>query len=282
MPNHVYSLALISFLISSPPPIAPTPPGLGKFEITIPATKMWEAGINVLAIDYRNHGASSNVIQKKSGKQVIMWGTTEYHDPLAAAAWLHTTKGFAWNKIGIYGASMGGATALIAAAKEPRLKSIWVDSPACDPWEILNHGGKKFGGGILAGISSPITDWGVAIGKSWMDDPTQWTTNQPYDVVKKYTADQSVQFVTTAGDDTVPSYVVKTCVDAAKTSKAKVSYWEYNDIKLHNTNTANKKFDKDRVADGTHVEAVLYDTDLYAKRIVDWYNSTLGMGCPAK
>jgi dienelactone hydrolase len=236
---------------------------------------MWEAGINVLAIDYRNHGKSGDTKQTKSGKKVILWGTAEYRDPLAAAEWLNKTKGFSYDRIGILGASMGAATALVAGAKEPRIKGVWADSPVCDAKEVLLHGTKKFGGGIAAGVAGPITDWAIGVGESWMDPAVKedWINNAPFKMVKTYQTDQSIQLVSAAGDNTVPAYIVDRCATDAKTSGATVDYWAWDDVKDHNTQTANKEFKTNEF--DTHVQAMLYETDEYGKRLVGFFNRTL-------
>ena len=132
---------------------------------------------------------------------------------------------------------MGGSTALVAGALESRLRGVWVDSPACDPWEVLRLGSSNFMGGILSPVAAPLTDWTIAVGKNdWMDEATrvEWDANQPYLAVKKYTAEQSLAFVSSTGDLTVPARIVKKCVDAAKTSSkaASVDYWAVDDRKV--------------------------------------------------
>ena len=52
--------------------------------------------------------------------------------------WLTATHGIPSTRIGITGASMGGATVLVAAALDPRFKAVWVDSPACDVLQVTN------------------------------------------------------------------------------------------------------------------------------------------------
>jgi len=90
-------------------------------------------GFNVLLYDLRNHGESD----RDNGRTGI--GNKEYLDTLGAWDWLNTAKGFAPGRIGIYGASLGAGTTLIAFGQEPRLAALFVDSPYADLWQVINE-----------------------------------------------------------------------------------------------------------------------------------------------
>ena len=66
------------------------------------------------------------------------YGAFEHLDVIAGMEWLTATHGIPSTRIGITGASMGGATVLVAAALDPRFKAVWVDSPACDVLQVTN------------------------------------------------------------------------------------------------------------------------------------------------
>ena len=83
-------------------------------------------GIGVLLIDLRNHGNSTVVNGRFAG------GTREYKDALAGWDWLVDVRGYAPNHVGLFGMSLGAATALIATGEEPRVAAVWEDSSYAD------------------------------------------------------------------------------------------------------------------------------------------------------
>jgi pimeloyl-ACP methyl ester carboxylesterase len=87
---------------------------------------------NVLLIDLRNHGKST----KQHPTPYATFGSKEHHDVIGAVTYLKNRFGSDY-KVGLYGASMGGATALIASARDDRLKVIYIDSPACDIYRLM-------------------------------------------------------------------------------------------------------------------------------------------------
>lgn len=79
------------------------------------------AGIALLRIDLRGHGSSS------AGR--LTYGQAERHDVLGAVDWLRAQG---HRRIGVLGASMGAASALLAAAEEPAIAALVADSPFAD------------------------------------------------------------------------------------------------------------------------------------------------------
>ena len=90
-------------------------------------------GFNVLLYDLRNHGE----LDRDNGRTGI--GNKEYLDTLGAWDWLMTAKGFAPERIGVYGGSLGAGTTLIAFSQEPRLAALFVDSPYADLRQVINE-----------------------------------------------------------------------------------------------------------------------------------------------
>jgi len=90
-------------------------------------------GFNVLLYDLRNHGESDH----DNGRTGI--GNKEYLDTLGAWDWLNTVKGFAPGRIGVYGASLGAGTTLIAFGQEPRMAALFVDSPYADLQQVIDE-----------------------------------------------------------------------------------------------------------------------------------------------
>lgn len=101
--------------------------GLGscKFAVTqlAPAGMLVRNGLNVLLIDVRDAGDSDF----EDGLSAI--GNEEYLDVLGAVDWLAYSRGISPDRVGIFGNSLGAATALIAFSQEPAVGAIFVDSP---------------------------------------------------------------------------------------------------------------------------------------------------------
>jgi pimeloyl-ACP methyl ester carboxylesterase len=91
------------------------------------------AGYNVIAMDLRNHGQSPD-----ESPPYATFGSTEYRDVLGAVDYLeHIFGPNVTNNLGLVGHSMGGSTAILAYANEPRLKALFLDSAACDVYNTL-------------------------------------------------------------------------------------------------------------------------------------------------
>lgn len=83
-------------------------------------------GYHVLTIDQRNHGESG----KAPGGRVT-FGITEANDVMAAVDLAEEKAPGA--KVAVLGISMGGATALYAAARDPRIDAILLFDPLLEP-----------------------------------------------------------------------------------------------------------------------------------------------------
>jgi dipeptidyl aminopeptidase/acylaminoacyl peptidase len=89
------------------------------------STFLWKAGFNVLMFDFRAHGA-----QRVKG-DLMSLGSYELEDFQAANEYIH--RRFAEEErgepiVGAFGGSLGAAVALVAAARDERIKAIWADS----------------------------------------------------------------------------------------------------------------------------------------------------------
>ncbi|MBM2809681.1 MAG: Dipeptidyl aminopeptidase/acylaminoacyl-peptidase-like protein [Chloroflexi bacterium] len=89
-----------------------------------------ESGFTVLLFDLRAHG--------ESGGDRLGLGWDERQDVLAGVAFLRN-RGFKPGRIGLYGASYGAGTALLAAAQAPEVGAVVADSPYADQREILSR-----------------------------------------------------------------------------------------------------------------------------------------------
>ncbi|HET9522045.1 MAG TPA: prolyl oligopeptidase family serine peptidase [Candidatus Limnocylindrales bacterium] len=101
------------------------------YTVLLPAGMLYRNGFSVLMIDLRDHGDSTYEDGRYAG------GTEEYAEVLGAWDWLQEAQGIPAERIGIYGASLGAATALIAFGHEPGMVAIWEDSSYADLNEVL-------------------------------------------------------------------------------------------------------------------------------------------------
>ena len=97
----------------------------------LPAGMLHRNGFAVLMVDLREHGEST------IDDGHFAAGTEEYQDILGAWDWLRTTRSVAPDRIGLAGVSLGAATALIAAGREPSVAGVWADSSHADLPEFI-------------------------------------------------------------------------------------------------------------------------------------------------
>ena len=97
------------------------------------------AGFSVLLYDRRAHGDSTG--------EVNSYGWLDAQDVPAAIAFLQRQEGVDPERIGIFGASLGGQVALRAAASWPEsLRAVWVDGPSlCGIEDLPPLPGEPFG-----------------------------------------------------------------------------------------------------------------------------------------
>jgi alpha-beta hydrolase superfamily lysophospholipase len=89
------------------------------------------SGLAVLMLDLRGHGESESAR--------MSYGLHERHDVLGAVDWLRA-RGFAPERIGFLGASMGGACVIGALAADPRLVGpLVLDSTFADFAEMMHR-----------------------------------------------------------------------------------------------------------------------------------------------
>jgi fermentation-respiration switch protein FrsA (DUF1100 family) len=85
-------------------------------------------GYQVVMIDLRGHG--------RSGGERFSFGHLERFDVMAAVDHL-LAEGVPAGQVGVLGVSMGGATAIAAAAEDSRIGAVWSDSAYADILPIL-------------------------------------------------------------------------------------------------------------------------------------------------
>ena len=94
------------------------------------ASRLVANGFNVLMFDLRGHGSS--------GGDQVSGGYFEQSDVLGAFDFL-TKKRVPPHRIGLVGFSMGAATAILAAAREPGIGAVVADSPYAKASDMIAH-----------------------------------------------------------------------------------------------------------------------------------------------
>lgn len=87
-------------------------------------------GLSVLTVDLRGHGESQ--------RARLSYGYHERNDVLGAVDWL-IDRGYAPGRIGVLGASMGGAAAIAAAAEELAIGAVVTDSTFADFGDVARR-----------------------------------------------------------------------------------------------------------------------------------------------
>ena len=94
------------------------------------ASRLVGNGYNVLMFDLRGHGSSGG--DQVSGGYFEQWDVLGAYDFLAG-------RGVPPGRIGLLGFSMGAATAVLAAAREPGIGALVADSPYAKASDMIAH-----------------------------------------------------------------------------------------------------------------------------------------------
>ncbi len=106
------------------------------------------AGWPVLLFDCREHGASD-------GRGVGMsFAAREHRDVSSAVAWLRETHGF--ERIGVLGTSQGGASVILAAARDPHIDAVVAENPFADVDDLLDYGARDLPRPLRAGLAAVV------------------------------------------------------------------------------------------------------------------------------
>ncbi|HEY1015971.1 MAG TPA: alpha/beta fold hydrolase [Herpetosiphonaceae bacterium] len=95
---------------------------------------LWDAGYNLLLFDFRGHG--------QSDRDYCTWGIREQWDVVAAA---EQARARGMERIGVFGESLGGASALMAQSKTDAIQAVASDSAYADAEPLLARNALKPG-----------------------------------------------------------------------------------------------------------------------------------------
>lgn len=124
-----------------------------------------QSGWPVLLFDCREQGASDG-----SGRGISL-GAREHRDVSSAVAWLRAVRGF--GRIGVLGTSQGGASVILAAARDPGIDAVAAENPFATVHGLLEEGAR----GLPWLIRAPLVE--AAVWRTF----GQARVPQPLDVV---------------------------------------------------------------------------------------------------
>jgi hypothetical protein len=174
---------------------------------------LFETGYDILSFDLRNHGLSF-----RTPNLMATFGHTEHLDVLGAIDYLFDNN--ITNTVGVFGASMGGATSLIASAHDERIKATFVDSPICDGEDLVRHHITSIFGSYLSKLMFSIIKW-FAINWSGEFPPFE---NNPITSMK-HLSGRPVHFEHTERDVIVPLSHSHKCSKLGQDFQANVTTW---------------------------------------------------------
>lgn len=105
--------------------------GSNRSDLLEIAAGLHQAGFNLFLFDFRGHGGSAG--------RVTSFGWQEQRDLEGALAFLGQQVDVPATAYGVYGISLGGAVALMVAARDERLGAVAVDSPYDNLEASLRH-----------------------------------------------------------------------------------------------------------------------------------------------
>lgn len=214
----------------------------GSEHILTAAGMLHRNGFNTLMIDLRDHGDSTVEDGRFAG------GTDEYLDVLGAWDWLVNERGFAPERIGLFGQSLGAATVMIATGVEQRVAAVWEDSSYGDinvaiQAELTRYGFPTF-------FASSATVMGQVLAN---DNIGQYS---PLEAARNLNGRPI--YITHGTADT--RLVVQYAYDLAEAVNSTGGYVE------------------PWIVEGaTHVQAIFLQPDEYERRMVEFFSAALGM-----
>lgn len=112
--------------------------GTNHFGLTYLAYDLREHGLQSLLIDFRGHGASEG--------EATTLGLREQQDALGALAYLRSRPDVDADRIGVYGVSMGGATALLTIEEGLGVRAVVTDCAFATLRGAIDHGFRRIAG----------------------------------------------------------------------------------------------------------------------------------------
>ncbi|MGB7341429.1 MAG: alpha/beta fold hydrolase [Phototrophicaceae bacterium] len=204
----------------------------------IPAGMLVNNGFNVLMIDLRNHGDS----EITNGR--LAAGNIEFRDVLGAIDYLNE-QGYANDKIGLMGISLGAASATIAFAEEATLPALFLDSPFSSIEDMVEEEFTRNGYPLF--LMSPAFQIAVWNGIDFYEySPNTAILNHQ---------DRAIQIVHGEADTRIP---IEQAIDLYELAGANAELIRLPDLE--------------------HVEAIYNAQDIYEELLVSFFTEALNSG----
>ena len=111
--------------------------------------RLRNAGFHTILFDFRTMGVSKG--------DFCTYGAYEKQDVLAAVEWLRTEAGV--KQVGLHGVSMGGATALLAAAEDPSIEAVVTDCAFARLEEMVERKFLLVPRGLRGTVADSVRHW---------------------------------------------------------------------------------------------------------------------------
>ncbi len=175
------------------------------------------------------------------------WANSERWDVLGAYDYL-LTRGFAPDRIGLVGESMGAATSLVAAGLEPRIRAVWEDSGYEASTVALDERVAEENAPTFFVPGSELVGWLISGEKLW--------DTRPIDQGAAFAAaHQAIYIIHDEPDALVLFQNGVDLYNAYKAAGVAVTFWD--------------------VPDHAHVEAIIYHHAEYLQRLDAFFKQNL-------
>jgi len=211
------------------------------WNVLLPAGMLHRAGFGVLLLDLRNHGDSDSDGGRWAG------GAKEYRDVLGAWDWLRA-QGEPPSRIGIFGVSLGAATATIATGEEPAVAATWEDSG----YASYDVAAAEFA--ETNGYPGWVADAAIPMGRM-LGDP-ELATREPLREVRDHLGGRPFFIVHGLSDSTIRPHNAIELAIAVAAAGTPVEPW--------------------LVPSAEHTREMLLETDRYDERLTTFFASALG------
>lgn len=212
------------------------------------AQALVDLGYNVLSLDLSDNGGQTIEDNR------ISMGFDERYDVLGAYDYL-ISQGYAPEKIGLVGESMGAATSLMAAILQPTIKIVWSDSPFRDAPEVLREQAGALG--FPSFVVSGAMVWAQVLSNDNIAEAS------PMQGAESLAAnDQSVYLITCVEDQIVNPHHANDLYAEYQAANVDVQFWE--------------------IPCTEHATGILFTPEEYIARLGEFLGNHFGMPLPAE
>lgn len=222
----------------------------GFINLFVPfAAQLHTAGFSVLMIDLRGHGQSADAR--------FTYGIKERRDVLGAVDWLEA-RGYQAGRIGVLGYSLGAGSVIGAAAEEPAIGAIWLDSAFADIRSVLINNWRT-----VTGLPQPFVysaDWMIRLLYGY-----NISAARPIDEIGKI-APRPIFMTHCQNDNLIPISHMDQLLTVAKNTQTWVI-----------TNCGQQEVSASIIPDALryHATGYYFNQDEYAEKVIQFFSQSL-------